>query len=265
MGTNTQAPKFWPNSDRHEPSHRLPDIARAAAEENWSGRATEALMAEVEHRIVDKLPARLVLGLGRDEARQTARVIAWERLRMWVEDPHTNLNRFGWGYLSNLVRWRVADALDKQTLRWSRHLPTDTVPPPVDGDNAVEDPAERDLDHALGARLDALAVELVHLGMDQRTAIQAIHVACDDSDLRRSRIVARLREHTPLDDAAADALADLLVGNAQRRVTPLLVRLSQEPRRAVVADPKVGTRLEQVAVSAPAGQPEHETGPGLTA
>ncbi len=263
MGTNTQVLTFRPDTDRREPSRRLADIARAAADENWSGPATETLMAEVEHRIVDKLPARLVLGLGRDEARQTARVIAWERLRMWVEDPHTNLDRFGWGYLSNLVRWRVADALDKLTLRWSRHLPTDTVPPPVDGDNLVGDPAERDLDHALGARLDALAVELVRLGMDQRAAIRAIHVACDDSDLRRSRIVARLREHTPIDDQAAEALADLLVGNAQRRVAPMLVRLSQESREAVVTDPKVGTRLEQVAAAAPADRPERTCGPDL--
>jgi hypothetical protein len=265
MGTNTRALSRPANTDHCRSSCRLSDAARAAAEENWSGPATETLMAEVERRIVDRLPARLVLGLGRDEARQTARVIAWERLRMWLQKPDTDIDRFGWGYLSNLVRWRVADALDKQTLRWARHLPTDEVPLATDHEKPTGDPADRDLDHALGPRLDALAVELVRLGMDRRAAVSAIYVACDDSDLRRSRIVARLREHTPIDDDAADALADLLVGNAQRRVAPMLVRLSREPRQAVVADPKVGTRLEQVAAAAPADQPERARGPELTA
>ena len=255
MGTNTRT-----HSNRRTPHlqaarrlHRLPDLVEAAASEEWSGPATDMLMAQIERRIIDPLPARLVSGLGVEEARQTARIIAWEGVRRWRDDPKTDLQRLGWGYLSNLVRWRVADTLDKHTLRSGRHVPTADLPEVTPYADPAGDPADADLDCELGTYLDALVVELVRLGMDRAAAVHALHVACDHTDLRRSRVVNRLSEHAGIDEEAAEALADLLVGNAQRRVIPVVRRLVEhEPRQQIVADPKVGSRLERVAAAAPA-------------
>jgi hypothetical protein len=236
--------------------HQLPELVEAAASEDWCGPATDTLMAEFEFRLIDWLPSRLVSGLGVEEARQTARIIAWEGVRRWLDDPRTDLRRLGWGYLANLVRWRVADALDKETLRSSRHVPTDKVPEDTPYVVPVDDPAEGDLDCELGTYLDALVVELVRLGMDRAAAVRALHVACDDTDLRRSRVVDRLSKHAGIDEEAAEALADLLVGNAQRRVVPVVRRLVEhEPRQQIVTDPKVGSRLERIAAAAPAAGP----------
>ena len=103
-------------------------------------------------------------------------------------------------------------------------------------------------------------LELVRVGMDRAAATEAVQVACDDHDLRRFRVVARLEEQAGIDQDAAQALADLLVGNAASRVTSFVRRLAlNESRRQVVADPRVGLRLERVAAAAPAG---HASGSG---
>ena len=210
-------------------------------------------MQQIDRRILEKLPARLVLGLGRDEARQAARVVAWERLRSWYQDPDTGLDGLDWGYLATFVRWRVCDALDKQTLRWSRHVPTEVLPEAGPYAPPHGDPAEQDWDHHLGEHLDTLVAELVRLGMDRAAAAEAVQVACDDTDLRRFRMVTRLEDQAGIDHDVAQALADLLVGNTPAQVTSLVRRLAlNEPRRQVVADPGVGSRLERIAAAAPA-------------
>lgn len=228
------------------PAYAVADLARAAANERWHGPVTDALMGEIERRLVEPLPAHLLRGLGADEARQVARVVAWERLRDWAVQPGLDVPRMTWGYLGNLVRWRVADALSKETLRRNRHLATDEVPEPssryVD---ALDRHAGSDV---LGARLRVLVDALEDLGMDRASATNAVLVACDDTDLRRHRMVHRIQRHTDLDRHRALALADLLLGSPAGAVDPVVGRLATgDPWSQVAADPAVQQRLARIA------------------
>lgn len=233
------------------PREAVADLAREAARERWHGPATDVLMAEIERRLVEPLPAHLLRGLGADEARQVARVVAWERLRDWALQRDFDVQPMTWGYLGNLVRWRVADALSKETLRRHRHPATDEVPEPSSRhlDLRAPDPDGESLGESLTLLVEALALH----GMDRAAATNAVLVASDDTDLRRHRIIHRIQRHTDLNRDRAAALADLLIGHPGGDVDPVVGRLvTGDTWQQVTADPLVRQRFACIAAASAA-------------
>ena len=90
-----------------------------AADSDWAEEPSTRLAKAIERRIVAELPSRLRAALGNDEAAQMARVLAWERCRRLAEKPPTG--RVTWGYLANMVRWRLADVVRQEARRRQRH------------------------------------------------------------------------------------------------------------------------------------------------
>ncbi|WP_432877464.1 hypothetical protein ACQPYH_28775 [Kribbella sp. CA-245084] len=202
----------------------LEELIVEAARSGWSPEASRRLAEEIESHIVVPLSSRLRAALGRDEAEQLARVIAWERcLDLAINRPSAGVS---WGYLANLVRWRLMDAVRSDVLRGQRHQLTHQLP-----DSAVT--------HrwSLGPYLERIASELETEGLPATVGRRLIRAAADGPPYYRSAIILRLRRARAT-ASQAEGLAWLLRGGAGR--PSALARLALgEPPGQVFADPAV--------------------------
>ncbi|WP_344747359.1 hypothetical protein [Kribbella aluminosa] len=195
-----------------------------AERSGWAPGPSRRLADGIEARIVVPLSSRLRAALGSDEAKQLARVIAWERcLELAVDPPEAGVS---WGYLANLVRWRLQDAVRAEMLRRRRHPLTYRFP----DWEVTQQPA-------LGNHLDRIAHELAGEGLALRVGRGLIGAAADGPPFYRAGIVARVRR-AGATRSQAEAFAWLLRGGAGQRSA--LARLAVgEPPDAVFADPVV--------------------------
>ncbi|MFD7161464.1 hypothetical protein ACFV9C_43245 [Kribbella sp. NPDC059898] len=201
------------------------EILIADAERSgWAPGPSRRLADGIEARIVVPLSSRLRTALGPDEAAQLARVIAWERcLELAVDPPEDGVS---WGYLANLVRWRLQDAVRAEVLRRRRHPLTPQLP-------------EGEVGHgpALGEHLERIARELAAEGLPSKHSRRLIRAAADGPPFYRAGIVARVRR-AGATRGQAEALAWLLRGGAGQ--PSALARLATGERATTVfADPIV--------------------------
>lgn len=195
-----------------------------AERSGWAPGPSRRLADGIEARIVVPLSSRLRTALGADEAAQLARVIAWERcLELAVEPPEGGVS---WGYLANLVRWRLQDAARAEVTRRRRHPLTHQLP-----DAEVAHRA------ALGNHLELIAVELAAEGLAPKVGRRLIRAAADGPPFYRAGIVARVRR-AGATRSQAEALAWLLRGGA-RQMSALARLAVGEPPDVVFADPVV--------------------------
>ncbi|WP_344215767.1 hypothetical protein [Kribbella sancticallisti] len=195
-----------------------------AEQSGWAPGPSRRLADGIEARIVVPLSGRLRWALGSDEAAQLARVIAWERcLELAVDPPEGGVS---WGYLANLVRWRLQDALRAEVIRRRRH-PLTHQPP----ESEVEQGS------VLGHHLDRIALELTAAGLSSETCRRLIHAAADGPPFYRAGIVVRVRR-AGATKAQAEALAWLLRGGAGQRSALARLAVGESPA-AVFADPVV--------------------------
>jgi hypothetical protein len=190
----------------------------------WAPGPSRRLADGIEARIVIPLSSRLRSALGHDEAAQLARVIAWERCLELADDPPPG--GVSWGYLANLVRWRLQDAVRAEMTRRRRHPLTHRLP-------------ESDVEQApvLGHHLDRIALELTAEGLSPNTCRRLIHAAADGPPFYRAGIVARVRR-AGATKAQAEAMAWLLRGGAGQRSALARLAVGESPE-AVFADPVV--------------------------
>jgi hypothetical protein len=195
-----------------------------AARSGWASEQSQRLVEGIESNIVAPLSSRLKVALGHEEAAQLARVIAWERCReLAINRPEAGVS---WGYLANLVRWRLKDAVRSEVVRRQRHPLTHQLP-------------EREVTHrpSLGPHLDRIAAELEKEGLSPAVGRKLIRVAADGPPFYRAAIVVRLRRAGAA-GAQAEGLAWLLRGGAGR--ASALARLAQgQTPEEVFADPVV--------------------------
>ncbi|MFF1819751.1 hypothetical protein ACFVWG_20795 [Kribbella sp. NPDC058245] len=194
-----------------------------AADSDWAEGPSRRLAEGIEERIVAPLSGRFRAVLGYDEARQLARVIAWERCRELAANPPKR--GLSWGYLGTLVRWRLTDILRTELVRRHR-LSLRTEPP----EREVEVPW-------LGHHLDQIVDELERKGLSAATARNLIRTAADGPPYYRAAIVVRLRRVGATGEQA-EALSWLLRGGAGR--PSALARLaSGQPPAEVFEDSDV--------------------------
>ena len=195
-----------------------------AERSGWAPEQSRRLATAIEARIVVPLSSRLRAALGADEAAQLARVIAWERcLDLAVDPPKDGVS---WGYLANLVRWRLQDALRAELVRRRRHPLTQQLP---DGEAAHRP--------VLGRHLERIALELATEGLVLSAGWRLIKAAADGPPFYRAGIIARVR-WAGATRPQAEALAWLLRGGAGQMSA--LARLALgESAAAVFADPVV--------------------------
>jgi hypothetical protein len=195
-----------------------------AARSGWASEPSQRLADGIESNIVAPLSNRLRAVLGRDEAAQLARVIAWERCReLAVNRPESGVS---WGYLANLVRWRLMDVVRSEMLRRQRHPLTHRPP-------------EREVIHrlSLGPHLDRIAEELEGEGLPAAVGRGLIRVAADGPPFYRAAIIVRLRQ-AGASGAQAEGLAWLLRGGAGGASALARLAQGQSPEQ-VFADPVV--------------------------
>ncbi|WP_433017947.1 hypothetical protein [Kribbella sp. CA-294648] len=199
----------------------LEELINAAAKAGWAKEPSRRLADAIEQHIVVPLPFWLRSSLGRDEAAQLARVIAWERCHeLAVKRPAAGVS---WGYLANLVRWRLIDAVRAEVLRRHRH-PATPEPPDVQS----EEPSP------LGPHLERIVTELERYGLSPAVSRELLRTAADGPPFYRSTIIARLRL-SGITENQAVALAWLVRGSPSR--PSALARLAAgEPAGQVFAD-----------------------------
>ncbi len=178
----------------------LDELLVEVARTNWAPVPSERLAQGIEERIIAFLPSRARSALGGDEAAQLARVIAWERCRKL---SRRGSGQISWGYLANVVRWRLADAVRADSLRRQRH-PLSHQPP---------ERSDETTHHELGPLLECLSAELTRTGLPDRIARQLMIVASEGPRFERSAIRGRLlAEGVPR--SQSEGLAWLLRGGA---------------------------------------------------
>jgi hypothetical protein len=187
----------------------------------------------IEEKIVAFLPSRAKAALGAEEAAQRARVIAWERCKLLAERESTAT----WGFLANIVRWRLADAVRAEALRRQRHPLTEVIP----------ERADWSLDADLGPLVDSIAAELTRAGLAACTARRMLLVATEGSRFERSAIRGRLMD-AGASRSQAEGIAWLLRGGAANRSA--LARLAAGELSAEV----FGDRVVRRWIAAAAGQ-----------
>jgi hypothetical protein len=180
----------------------LEALINAAAQAAWAKEPARQLADAIEQHIVVPLPLWLKTSLGRDEASQLARVIAWERCHeLAIKAPAAGVS---WGYLANLVRWRLIDAVRAEVLRRQRHPATHELPD-----------VESEGTGLLGPHLDRIVTELERYGLPPAVSRELIRAAADGPPFYRSTIVARLRL-TGVTVSQAEGLAWLLRGSPSK-------------------------------------------------
>ncbi|MGY4769790.1 hypothetical protein ACXC9Q_22960 (plasmid) [Kribbella sp. CWNU-51] len=202
----------------------LEQLIAEAARSEWAQEPSRRLAEEIESHIVFPLSSRLRAALGRDEAEQLARVIAWERcLELATNPPPAGVS---WGYLANLVRWRLMDAIRADVLRGQRQPLTHQLP-------------ELPITHhwSLGPHLERIASELESEGLPAAVGRRLIRVAADGPPYYRSAIILRLRRANAT-TSQAEGLAWLLRGGAGRPSALARLALGQ-PAEEIFHDPVV--------------------------
>jgi hypothetical protein len=180
----------------------LEALIKAAAQAAWEHEPSRRLADAIEKHIVVPLPRWLKTSLGRDEASQLARVIAWERCHeLAVKPPAAGLS---WGYLANLVRWRLIDAVRAEVLRRQRHQVTPELPD-IESEGLP----------LLGPHLERIVVELDRYGLPPIVSRELMRVAADGRPFYRSTIISRLRL-SGVTQPQAEALAWLLRGSPSK-------------------------------------------------
>ncbi|TDO44452.1 hypothetical protein EV651_13515 [Kribbella sp. VKM Ac-2571] len=202
----------------------LEDLIAEAARSGWAAEPSRLLAEEIESHIVVPLSSRLRAALGRDEAEQLARAIAWERcLELATAPPPDKLS---WGYLATHVRWRLMDAARAHVLHGKRHRLTHRLPEPP--------PTHR---WSLGPHLETIAVELERAGLPAAAGRRLIRVAADGPPYYRAAIIQRLRRARAT-AAQAEGMAWLLRGGTGRPSALARLALGQAPGE-VFSDPVV--------------------------
>jgi hypothetical protein len=153
-----------------------------AADSGWADEPSRRLAKAIEHRIVDEVPSRLRVALGNDEAAQLARVLAWERCQRLAAEPPARV--VTWGYLANMVRWRLADVVRQEARRRQRHPLTDYLP-------EIEQPG---LLEELGPHLDRIGGQLERAGLAVGEVRRRLMAAADGPSFSKHAITARVRE-----------------------------------------------------------------------
>jgi hypothetical protein len=171
-----------------------------AVDSGWASEASKRLAEGIESRVVAKLPVRLRIGLGDGEAAQLARLIAWERCRELADSPP--VSGASWGYLANLVRWRMLDVVRADWARNRRQLPLHDAPE-----------LEAESDGRLGHYLERIAAEVAAAGLPMAETRRLIRVAADGPPFYRAGIVQRLRT-AGAERGQAEGFAWLLRGGA---------------------------------------------------
>ncbi|NUR97917.1 MAG: hypothetical protein HOV67_22010 [Kribbellaceae bacterium] len=203
------------------------------ADSGWAEEPSQRLAAAIEQRIVAELPSRLRAALGNDEAAQMARVVAWERCRLLAQKSPAG--RVSWGYLANMVRWRLADVVRQEARRHQRHPLLDYLPDSVQPGLLAE----------LGPLLDRIGLCLERAGLAAGEVRRRLVVAADGPGFSRHAIAARLRGiGVPRDQA--EGLAWLL-HNGPIRTSALSRLAAGQPPDVVFADPAVRQRIDQAA------------------
>ncbi|TCC36486.1 hypothetical protein [Kribbella speibonae] len=203
-----------------------------AERSGWAPGPSRRLADGIEARIVVPLSSRLRTALGSDEAAQLARVIAWERcLELAIDRPEAGVS---WGYLANLVRWRLQDAVRAEVIRRRRHLLTQRLP---DGEAAYRP--------VLGHHLDRIALELASEGLSPAAGRRFIRAAADGPPFYRAGIAARVRR-AGATRSQAEALAWLLRGGAGQPSALARLAVGESPG-GVFADPVVRRWILAVA------------------
>jgi hypothetical protein len=207
-------------------------LINAAAGSGWAKEPSGQLVDAIERHIVGPLPLWLKTALGRDEAAQLARVIAWEKCQqLAVKRPDVGVS---WGYLANLVRWRVIDAVRAEMLHRQRHPLTPTVPDVESEELAL-----------LGDYLDRIVTELERYGLAPAVSRELMCAAADGPPFYRSTIISRLRL-TGITHTQAEGLAWLLRGSPSK--PSALARLAAgQPDTQVFADITVRNWLKAAA------------------
>ncbi|MEV6273339.1 hypothetical protein AB0L64_39650 [Kribbella sp. NPDC051936] len=202
----------------------LEELIAEAARSGWATEPSRRLAEEIESHIVVPLSSRLRAALGRDEAEQLARAIAWERcLELAAAAPPDGVS---WGYLANLVRWRLMDAVRSDVLHGRRHHLTHRFP--------EQPPAQR---WSLGPHLEKIAYELEAAGLPAPVGRRLIRVAADGPPYYRAAIIKRL-QRARATAAQAEGMAWLLRGGAGRPSALARLALGQAPDE-VFDDPLV--------------------------
>jgi hypothetical protein len=180
----------------------LEALINAAAGSTWAKEPSRQLVDAIERHIVRPLPLWLKTALGREEAAQLARVIAWEKCQEFaVKRPDSGVS---WGYLANVVRWRVIDAVRAEALHRQRHPLTPTVPD-----------VESEEMSLLGEYLDRIVTELERYGLPPAVSRELMRAAADGPPFYRSTIITRLRL-SGITHAQAEGLAWLLRGSRSK-------------------------------------------------
>ncbi|GAB3934200.1 hypothetical protein GCM10029976_042810 [Kribbella albertanoniae] len=195
-----------------------------AAESGWAEGPSGRLAEGIEERIVAPLSSRLRAALGNDEAAQLARVIAWERCRELAANPPAG--GISWGYLANLVRWRLKDTLRSEVLRRQKHPLVALLPE-----------QESSYQPGLGRYLDRIVEQLERHGLAPATSRLFIGAAADGPSYQRSAIVLRLRR-VGATRQQAEAFSWLLRGGAGKPSALARLAIGQPPWE-VFADPDV--------------------------
>jgi hypothetical protein len=180
----------------------LDELIKAAAQAVWADEPSRILADAIEQRIVVSLPLWAKAGLGRDEAEQLARVIAWEKCReLAVKAPKAGVS---WGYLANIVRWRVIDAVRAEVLRRQRHPAVRSLPELESGEMPL-----------FGPHLDQIVEELEQYGLSPAVSRELMRIAADGPPFYRSTIISRLRL-SGITQSQAEGLAWLLRGSVSK-------------------------------------------------
>lgn len=196
-----------------------------AADSGWADEPSRQLAKAIERRIVDEVPSRLRVALGNDEAAQLARVLAWERCQRLVAEPPARA--VTWGYLANMVRWRLADVVRQEARRRQRHPLTDYLP-------ELEQPG---LLGDLGLHLDRLGAQLERAGLPVGEVRRRLMAAADGPSFSKHAVAARLRE-LGVPREQAEALGWLLHSGQIRRSAFTRLATGESPG-AVFGDPAV--------------------------
>lgn len=218
-------------------TEELQALLADAADSAWAEEPSKRLAAAIEERIVAELPGRLRAALGHDEAAQMARVVAWERCHRLAEKLPGG--RVSWGYLANMVRWRLADVVRQEARRRQRHPLLDFVPESVEPSMLAQ----------LGPLLDRIGVRLEYAGLPVGEVRRRLVVAADGPGFSTHAITSRVRAiGVPRDQA--EGLAWLL-HNGPIRASALSRLAAGQPPDVVFADPDVRQWIDQAAGRSP--------------
>jgi len=204
-----------------------------AAGSNWAEEPSTRLAKAIEQRIVAEVPSRLRTALGNDEAAQLARVLAWERCHRLVAEPPPG--ELTWGYLANMVRWRLADVVRQEARRRQRHPLTDYIPEYEQAATLTE----------LGPVLDRIGLQLERAGLAVGEVRRRLVAAADGPGFSKHAIASRIRGIGVVRDQA-EGLAWLLHNGSIRRSA--ISRLADgQSAETVFSDPAVQRWIDQAA------------------